>query len=64
MRASYDDVVSFFDFWPSRDLAIVALVLFLFGSLTVLAMTIRTRACEPLPYQLWLMTSTIFLHIS
>lgn len=44
MTATYLDVVDYFHFWPSRDLAIVALSLFLFASLTVLAMTIYTRS--------------------
>lgn len=35
------DVLDYFHFWPSRDLAIVALSLFLFASLCVLAVTIR-----------------------
>lgn len=44
MPATYLDVLDYFHFWPSRDLAIVALSLFLFASLTVLAMTIYTRS--------------------
>lgn len=44
MPATYLEVLDYFHFWPSRDLAIVALSLFLFASLTVLAMTIYTRS--------------------
>jgi hypothetical protein len=44
MTATYDQVVSYFHFWPSKDLAIVAMALFIFASLTVLVMTVKTRA--------------------
>ena len=44
MTATYLDVLDYFHFWPSRDVAIVALSLFLFASLTVLAMTVYTRS--------------------
>ena len=39
----YAGVLSFFKFWPSKDVAIVALSLYLAASLAVLAMTVKTR---------------------
>ena len=46
MASTHDEVVAWFKFYPSKDLAIVALALFVFFSMTVLAMTIKTRACK------------------
>lgn len=37
------EVIDYFDFYPSMALSIVALVLFILASLTVLGMTIKTR---------------------
>jgi len=50
MPASHDDVVAWFNFYPSQNLAIVAMALFIFFSLTVLARAIRTRACKTLQW--------------
>lgn len=50
MTATYLDVLDYFHFWPSRDLAILALSLFLFASLTVLAMTVYTRSWYAMQY--------------
>ena len=42
-QAVYAKVLSYFEFWPSKDVAIVALSLYLAASLAVLAMTVKTR---------------------
>ena len=47
--AVYARVLSFFEFWPSKDVAIVALSLYLAASLAVLAMTVKTRAWYTAP---------------
>lgn len=38
VRAS---IIDYFNFWPSRDLSIIGLSLFLFAALCVLATTIK-----------------------
>ena len=42
-QAVYAKIISYFEFWPSKDVAIVALSLYLAASLAVLAMTVKTR---------------------
>lgn len=39
-----DDIISFFEFVPSKAVAIVALVLFGVAAMAVLAQTVRSRA--------------------
>lgn len=43
MDQKYDDIISYFHFWPSKALAIIGLCLFLISALTVLGMTLKTR---------------------